>query len=353
MPLTVVVVDDSLTIRKRLIEVLSADPAFEVVGEGENGRDAIELTQRLRPQVVSMDMMMPVMTGLAATEYIMAFCATPILIVSASVNRTEALRTLDALAAGAVDVLDKPSGNGDMDSDWEPRYKSALRMAARVRVITHPRARLAGAQLPTPTPAAAPASGAYRCVLMGMSTGGPQVLMHLLPALPRNFTLPILLVIHMDTRFERAFQEWLQGYSPLPVQYARDGQPLPAAGERGVWLAPADSHLVIEGGHLRLLHTPERNSCRPSVDVLFESAARTLGPAAVACLFTGMGNDGAQGLLALRRAGACTLAQDEATSVIFGMPAAAIRLAAAQRVLPLEQFAPVLAELATGQRSHP
>lgn len=354
MPIRVLVVDDSVTVRKRLVEVLAEDPAFEVAGEGATGAEAVELCQRLRPDVISMDMMMPLMTGLAATEQIMAYRPTPIVIVSASVNRTEALQTLDALAAGAVDVLDKPPTDGEIAGAWPQRYKSALRIASRVHVITHPRAKLVGGVEPAPAPQtaapeAAPVKAAGpRCVLIGLSTGGPQALMRMLPALPASYPLPILLVIHMDVRFERSFGEWLQGYSWLPVRYARDGEPLPARGSHGIWMAPADRHLAIERGHLRLLNTPERNSCRPSVDVLFESAARELGPGAIGCLMTGMGADGARGLLAMRQAGARTLAQDEASSVIFGMPGAAVKLGAAQDVLPLDMFAHTLQRLARG-----
>jgi two-component system chemotaxis response regulator CheB len=156
--------------------------------------------------------------------------------------------------------------------------------------------------------------------------------------LPGDFPVPILLVIHLGELFSSAFAEWLDGQSKLRVRYARDGEPIPVRGMTGVLMAPPGSHLVADHGHLWLKHTAERNSCRPSIDVLFESLARTHGPETVACLLTGMGKDGAAGLLALRRAGALTIAQDEASSVIFGMPREAIEMGAADRVLPLDQF---------------
>jgi two-component system, chemotaxis family, protein-glutamate methylesterase/glutaminase len=154
-------------------------------------------------------------------------------------------------------------------------------------------------------------------------------------------------VIHIGEPFGAALAEWLDAQSPLRVAYAKDGEPLPPAGEGRVLMAPPDLHLTLRGGRLRLLATPERHSCRPSVDVLFESLATELGDRVAACLLTGMGKDGATGLLEVRRAGGTTLAQDEATSVVFGMPREAILLGAAERVLPLEQFAAAITALAT------
>lgn len=342
-PVRVLVVDDSLTARKHLMEVLAADPGFEIVGEGTNGKDAIELCQRLKPDVITLDMVMPVMSGLTATEYIMAYCPTPILIVSASVNRKDALRTLDALAAGAVDVLDKPSADSAGDPPWTRRFLSAVRVASRVRVVTRPRP-VGGAEA---AEIAAPAvDGQYRFVAIGASTGGPQALMEILRGLPADFSLPILLVVHLDARFDASFRDWLDSLGGPPVRHAEDSMPLPKPGTRGVWLAPADRHLIVDAGKLRLSAAPERNSCRPSVDALFESVAREGGAQAIGCLLTGMGVDGAAGLAAMREAGAMTLAQNEATSVIFGMPGAAIARGAAVRVLALDEFAPTLALLA-------
>lgn len=345
----VLVMEDSLTVRKYLCDVLAADPQFEVVGEAADGREGIELCRQLRPDVITADMAMPVMSGLAATEYIMAYCPTPILIVSSSFNRRGAFKTLDALAAGAVDVLDKPAG-GEPDGEWERRFRSAVRIASRIKVITHPAAKL-GLNRPRGAPTVAlplPAQSyqGYRAVAIGASTGGPAALMELLPALPADFPLPILLVVHLDRRFDATFAEWLQAYAPMPVRIAGDGLALPPVGRPQLLVAPADRHLVLQGGRLRLTDENERHACRPSVDTLFESVAVELGSAAIACLLTGMGADGAAGLLALRRAGAMTLAQDEASSVVFGMPRAAIALDAARQVLPLAGFAPVLAALA-------
>lgn len=342
----VLVVEDSLTVRKYLVNVLQGDRDLEVLAEAEDGKQAIELCSALRPDVISMDMMMPVMTGLAATERIMAYCPTPILVVSASTNRGEVFNTYDALSAGAVDVLEKPAGD-DGNQPWEQAYLRAIKMVSRIKVITHPRARLANWGVTSGDGVMAPTGGGpYRCVAIGTSTGGPGAMVQLLRGLPANFPLPILLVIHIAAPFAMAMAEWLDTLSPLRVVTAVDGQLLPPVGQPRVILAPPDRHLVLRGNRLRTTADPERHFCRPSVDVLFESLAQEAGSVTIGCLLTGMGRDGAAGLLAIRRAGGSTLVQDEETSVVFGMPREAIALKAATSILPLEKMAPRLISLA-------
>lgn len=344
----VLVVEDSLTVRKRMVEVLSADGELEVVGEASDGKQGIELCQSLRPDVITLDMMLPVISGLAATEYIMAYCPTPILIVSASTNRGELFKTYEAMAAGALDVLDKPAGD-EAATEWELKLVSTVKLISRIKVITHPRARLGTmGQRPKgpggPEPAAL--ANAPQLVALGVSTGGPAALVEILRGLPPDFPLPILLVLHLGRLFAPAFAEWLDGQSQLRVGYARQGEPLPLPGQGRVVMAPPDRHLVVRQGRLHLTDDAERHSCRPSVDVLFESLATELGPSCVAGVLTGMGKDGAQGLLAIRHAGGKTFAQDESSSVVFGMPREAVLVGAAERVLSLEKIAPTLAALA-------
>jgi two-component system chemotaxis response regulator CheB len=342
----VVVVDDSLTVRKRLCEALAADPAIEVVAEADDGKRAIELCQTLRPDAMTMDMMMPIMTGLAATEYIMAHCPTPILIVSSSINRGELFKTYDALAAGALDVLEKPRGD-EPDGSWEKTLVDTVKLIARIRVITHPRARLGAFGQPlrasSPPPAHRAAdSRACRVVAIGASTGGPGAIMQVLQGLPATFALPVLVVLHINDPFATAFADWLATQTSKQVAYAAGGEAISAAAGR-VIMAPPGRHLIVSDGRLRLTSDPERHSCRPSIDVLFESIARDFGPQAAGCLLTGMGRDGAAGLLQMRAAGGFTIAQDEATSVVYGMPREAALLQAATRVLPLQEIGPVLA----------
>lgn len=335
----VLVVEDSLTVRKRLLEVLASDADIEVVGEAADGRTAIELCERLRPDVVTLDMMLPVMTGLAATEHIMAYCPTPILVVSASTNRGELFSTYDALAAGAVEVLEKPLGD-EIDNAWERDFLSLVKLVARIKVITHPRARLSLTRSEPAGASARPGAPSARCVAIGASTGGPAAVAQVLRALPPDFPIPILLVIHIGAMFAPALTEWLDAQSPIRVVQAKHGDPLPSVGR--VLVAPPEHHLVVRRGVLELTRGPERHSCRPSVDVLFESLALDNGSGVVACLLTGMGRDGAAGLLALRRAGAITIAQDEASSVVYGMPREAAQLGAANDVLALDKIGPAL-----------
>jgi two-component system, chemotaxis family, protein-glutamate methylesterase/glutaminase len=349
----VLVVEDSVTVRRRLCDVLSADPQIEVVGEAADGKDAIERCRTLRPDVVTLDMALPVMSGLAATEYIMAHFPTPILIVSASTNRGDLFKTYDALAAGAVDVLDKPTGT-EADDAWERKLVATVKLVARIRVITHPRTRRGAAcGLPAVPAAASPGRPVRRRLLaLGASTGGPAAVIDVLRVLPAPCPVPVLFVLHIGDPFGLAFAEWLDGQTAHRVSYARENEALSDVSGR-VLMAPPGRHLVVRGQRLILTTGPERHSCRPSVDVLFESVALDCGAASVACLLTGMGNDGAAGLLAVRKAGGYTVAQDEATSVVYGMPREAVRLGAAEVVLPLSEIGPALAALVSAGPGNP
>ena len=343
----VLLVEDSPTMRGHLRESLAADPDLQIVGEATDGGQAVELVGRLRPDVVTMDMMLPTMSGLVATEHIMAEHPTPILVVS-SADRRELFSTYNALAAGAVDVLEKPRGDAS-DADWGRRLCAAVRLVSRIRVITHPRARLDGRRSTAPeSPPAhlAPAADTLRLVAVGASTGGPRALTELLRTLPVMFRPPVLCVQHIAASepFAVAFSDWLASQTGRDVSYAREWTPVEALSGRVV-LAPPDRHLTVRDGVLRLSDAPPRHSCRPSVDVLFESVADGYGPTAAGCLLTGMGRDGAEGLLRMRSTGAVTFAQDEASCVVYGMPREAALLGAAAYVLPPARIATRLVEL--------
>ena len=345
----VLVVDDSITVRKHIVELLAADPAFEVVAEAADGRQAIELCERLRPDVVTMDMMLPVMSGVAATEWIMAYCPTPIVIVSASINRGEAFRTYDAIAAGAVEVVSKPEAKPD--PAWADQFKFILRIASRIKVVTHPRGRLQASSASSSSNVGAlgvPSQRSFdRLVAIGASTGGPGAVRRLLTSLPAGFTVPVLLVLHIGEPFDATLADWLDAQSPHRVAFAEDGEAL-FDGPPRIFMALAGKHMTISKGRLRLDSGPERHSCRPSIDVLFESVATEVRGGAGGVLLTGMGRDGAEGLLAIRRAGGRTIAQDEASCVVYGMPRAAVEVGAVETVLPIDAIGPVLQRLIAG-----
>ena len=344
----VLLVEDSATMRHHLRASLAGDPELQVVGEAVDGMQAVELCGRLRPDVVTMDMMLPTMSGLVATEHIMADFPTPILVVS-SADRQELFTTYDALAAGAVDVLEKPRGDAT-DAGWGRRLCSAVRLVSRIRVITHPRARLDGRGRAAPEPAAprpvVAGDSALQLVVVGASTGGPGTLTELLRALPPGFQTPLLCVQHIAASepFAVAFSDWLADQTGHNVSYARDGTPVSVLRGRVV-LAPPDRHLLVRDGILRLSDGLPRHSCRPAVDVLFESVAVEYGAAAAGCLLTGMGRDGAEGLLRMRARGAVTFAQDEASCVVYGMPREAALLGAAGYILSPAGIAARIAEL--------
>jgi two-component system, chemotaxis family, protein-glutamate methylesterase/glutaminase len=355
----VLVVEDSMSVRVRLMEILSRDPEIELVGAAQDGKSAIELCLRLRPDLVTMDMMLPVMTGLAATEYIMAHCPTPILIVSASINRGELFRTYDALAAGAIDVLEKPTG-AEADGVWEDRFIATVKVVSRIRIIKRlsppPADQLPlSVAVPPLLPSRLNGLGTdrtFQIVSIGASTGGPAAILEILQSLPASFRLPIVFVLHINEPFGSAFADWLDGQAGRPVAYAKEGEPVASAAGRVV-MAPTGRHLTVRDGKFHLTLDPERHSCRPSVDVLFESVAENYGSFAIGCLLTGMGRDGASGLLKMREAGALTIAQDQSTSAMYGMPQEAALLGAAVQILRLDEIARRLASLQANGRGEP
>ena len=343
----VLVVEDSPTMRDFLVESLRSDPDLEVIAQAGDGKKAIELCERLRPDVVTLDMMLPMATGLEVTEHVMAYCPTPIVIVSSSTNRGEIFRTYDALAAGAIDVIEKPDID-TLHAEWGGRLAAKVKLASRVKVITHPRAKLRNLNSPRPVDPIEPPAPFFEsprnidCIAIGTSTGGPQALAEILGALPVNFPIPIVIVLHISEIFSTAMAEWLSTVSKIPVAIAKSEERFPRFGLPRVILAPPGKHLVAQSGMLRCIDGPEVHSCRPSVDVFFQSIALELKSRCIAVLLTGMGKDGAKGLLEIAKEGGLTIAQDEQSSIIFGMPREAIQLGAAKRILPLREIATAL-----------
>jgi two-component system chemotaxis response regulator CheB len=328
----VLIVDDSLFMRSAIKKALEADPRFEVVALARDGAEGVDKVLALRPDVVTMDFNMPRMDGRTAVREIMARRPTPVVMLSA--HTTEGAReTLDALAAGAVDFLTKPSG--EVSADFEnlaPALVAKLLDAAHaVPRVMAPAPRGRPAALSTTWPGTGP-----RVCVIGVSTGGPAALSQVLPQLPGDLGVALLIVQHMPAQFTAPLAERLDALSAIEVREARTGdRPRQAL----ALVAPGDRHLEVgDGGVLRLDDGPEVNGCRPSADVTMRAAARVFGRRAVGLIMTGMGRDGAEGLAAIKAAGGVTLAQDRGSSVIWGMPRAAVESGAAAEVVALDDI---------------
>jgi two-component system, chemotaxis family, protein-glutamate methylesterase/glutaminase len=333
-PVRVLVADDSEMFREALTRIIEADPGFEVVATAGDGNAAAAKAHELRPDVITMDLEMPDADGFSGIARVMAETPTPILVLTANPEETVGFR---ALSLGALDILEKPGPRVDLDR-YGQLLRSRLRLLAGVRVIRHPRGlRSGGAQ------ARGRAERRRELIVVGASLGGPRALAALLHALPPDFPAPIAVVQHIADGFADGLASWLAQESRLSVATAADHEPLRPG---RVLIAPSGKHLVVAEGHVRLSDALPIDSFKPSVTPLFTSAARVYGPRACGVLLTGMGRDGASGLKELRDAGGHTLAQDEATSAVFGMARAAIDLGAVDRVLPLDEIPRALVEQA-------
>lgn len=344
-PLRVLVAEDSPTARALLVEILGSDPELKVVGEAANGIDAVEMTKRMRPDVVTMDVRMPLMDGLQATKLIMIEAPTPIVVITASFERRDVELSMNALRAGALAVLSKPSGPGTPGFPEECRQLvRTVKAMAGVKVVRHWRER------PTvERPALRARDQAWppvTAVAAAASTGGPAALLQILSMLPAGFPVPMLVVQHIAADFVSGLASWLDAASPLKVKVAAEGELLRPG---TVYLAPDGRDLGVSNQSTVSLSMPRPGSAFcPGATPLFESVARACGASALAVILTGMGQDGLEGLGAIKRAGGRVLAQDEESSVVFGMPAAAIGADLADLVLPLPSIASMLVELTTG-----
>jgi len=336
----VVIADDSLVAREMLAQILATDPDIEVVGQAKNGQEAVDLVANLRPDLVTMDIHMPKMDGLEATEKIMAFTPTPILVVSSSVHGEGMGSAFDALTRGALEVIKKPEPKEWADLERIGRdVLRKVKVLSNVRVITHISGRRAHAApvLGEVTTAATE----RKIVAIGSSTGGPSALLAVLAKLPAEFPVPILVAQHIADGFVPGLVSWLDGGSKIKVVAAADGD-RPRAGV--VYFATTGSNMVIDGGTLRFQPAGRGQLYIPSADTLFDSVARSFGDRSVGVILTGMGADGASGLKIMHDKGAATIAQNEETCTVFGMPRAAIELGAASKVLPLEDIAAAIVE---------
>ncbi len=369
MAVKVLVVDDSGFFRRRVSEILSADPNIQVIGTATNGREAIEQAQALKPDVITMDYEMPMMDGITAVRNIMQRCPTPVLMFS-SLTHEGARVTLDALEAGAVDFL--PKNFEDISRNPE-RVKQLLcekihtiarsnrrsfnpppaAPVAPVAGLSKPAARPAPtstpvsrpAVAPTPAPAtssAAPKRKPYKLVAIGTSTGGPVALQRVLTQLPATFPAPIVLIQHMPAAFTKAFAERLDKLCRISVKEAEDGDVL----RPGLaLLAPGGKQMMIDArGVVKILPGDERLNYKPCVDITFGSVAKSYGDKVLAVVLTGMGADGREGARLLKQGGSQVWAQDEASCVIYGMPMAIVKANLADAIYPLDDIGRHLAE---------
>ena len=329
----VLVVDDSVLVQKLLMKILNEDPELTVVGVARNGKIAVDMTRELKPDVVTMDIRMPVMDGFQATRIIMTENPTPILVVSSSIRDRDLQISFNAIQAGALDIMEKPKGS--LSRDYYTVSEDLVRkikLISEIRVFKHlplkyqtVPARYEKKLEKTRTMA----------VAIGASTGGPSALFQLITSMERDFPAPIFVTQHISEGFGRGCVEWINRNSDMPVHTARDREPI----EPGVaYFAPDDRIMTINSGKSISVDSVEMDRRASPIDRMMESFADAYGRNGIGVLLTGMGDDGARGMKKIRDVGGRTIAQDEETSVVFGMPKAAIELEAAREVLPLGEI---------------
>lgn len=346
----VLIVEDSAFMRKVLHDIIAADPALEVAGQARDGREAVSLAESLQPDVITMDVNMPHLDGLGATELIMTQNPRPIVIVS-SESRDGAASTLRALELGAVDFVPKPTNGIDLDmQNVGQELTRKLKMAAKVRVVrTATLSRLAGVAARGPIPHVVPSNGTapptlgagrFPVVVIAASTGGPATVMDVISRLPKDLPAAVVVVLHMPASFTHQYSVQLADVSALRVKDAENNELVQPG---NIYVCPGSHHLrFAKGGRIALDGSDRIGGYRPCADVSLETAAEQFGPMTIAVILTGMGNDGAKGVKVVKDEGGYVIAQDEATSVIFGMPAEAIKTGVVDEVLPLEHVPPAI-----------
>jgi two-component system chemotaxis response regulator CheB len=352
----VLVVEDSPVVREFLAHVLNSDPEVRVVATASNGEEAVEEVERIKPDVITMDIHMPKLDGFEATRRIMESHPTPIVIVSGSWDRREVAMTFQAIEAGALAAIPRPLGvSHPRHAESAAELVSTVKLMSEVKVVRRwarqPRIQAMVRRTRGEDTGLPGASIEIKVVAMGASTGGPIVLQTILASLPRDFPAPILIVQHMAAGFTEGFVEWLGHSANLPVCLAEHGEPaLPGR----AYVAPDSFHMKVQRiGVLTLTNDEPEGGLRPSVSCLFRSVADVYGRNAVGVLLTGMGRDGAVELKKMKDAGAVTIAQDEESSVVHGMPGEAIQLGAATHVLSPERIAAALTNLVRSPRNDP
>ena len=330
----VLIVEDSQVIRDLLTFILSSDPAIQVIGTARDGREAVRAVRETRPDVVTMDIVMPNMDGYEATRIIMETTPTPIVIVSASWDPKEVEKTFQAMEAGALAAIAKPVGVAH--PDYKKHTKELIqivKLMSEVKVIKRRPQERKGVVISGKSTAGmiTPAMPDLKAVAIGASTGGPPAIEAILSRLPKDFPAPLLIVQHIAAGFVHGFADWLANSSGLPVKIAAQGEYLLPG---RAYIAPDDLQMGVEkGGRIILSSNAPENGLRPSVSWMFRSVSDVFERNAIGILLTGMGKDGAQELKRMKERGAVTIAQDRESSIIYGMPGEAVTLNAASYVL--------------------
>jgi len=344
------VVDDSVVIRRLVADTLSADPHIDVVGVAANGRIALSKIPQVQPHVVILDIEMPEMDGLETLREIRAHFPSVKVIMFSTLTERGAQATLDALSLGASDYATKASNTGSIGASTRALQEELIpKVKALFAVVQAAPVQISPIRRDVASSMLAPPRGRLQkpeLVVIGVSTGGPNALGELVPMIPENFPLPILIVQHMPPMFTRLLADRLHALTPLTVKEAEHGD---VVQNSGIWIAPGNFHMRVsrrDGKFLLSLDQGEmENSCRPAVDVLFRSADECCGGAVIAVVLTGMGQDGLRGATQLKASGARVLAQDEASSVVWGMPGYVAKAGIADRILPLPRIMPAVLEL--------
>jgi two-component system chemotaxis response regulator CheB len=341
----VLLCDDSAVIRGALARMLESDKEIEIVGKVANGQEAVNAVRSVRPDVVVLDIEMPVMDGMTALPLLLRADAGVKVIMASTLTTRGADIALRALRLGAADYVPKPSSVGTVNDDGFKRE-----LLEKVKGLAKQRRRVAGPRVAVALRPASPM--AARLLAVGSSTGGPQALFTLVQGLGRSVGVPVVLTQHMPATFTPILAEHLTRIGVMPCSEARDGEPLSAG---RIYLAPGDKHLLVEGSRsalrARLTVDPPENFCRPSVDPMLRSAAAACEGRVLVAMLTGMGRDGLEGTRRVVEAGGAAIAQDEASSVVWGMPGAIARAGLCHAVLPLPQIAPRLLEMLKGARA--
>lgn len=339
----VMIVDDSITARRLLRHIIDAAPDMEVIAELADGKEAVAQVAKLRPDLILMDIVMPAMDGMEATGEIMRILPTPIVMISGAIQGKETEMAFQAIKRGALTLLPKPGGPGDPEFETQSNHLvSTVRAMSGVRVIHHiPKQTKPKADLNGKTPLQQTVAVPPEIVGVVSSTGGPAALAEIFQHLPPEFALPVVVVQHIAGDFLPSLLAWLTSVSALPVQVAQAGD----TPQYGIYFAPQGKHLYLDSEQRFAFRSTPIVTHIPSGDVLLESIAQQYGAAAVGMVLTGMGADGAQGLWHMHQQGAITIAQNQKTCAVYGMPAEAKKLEAVQYELSLNMIAPMLNDI--------